>query len=66
MRIDLIAADQRLAATLATTWIDHGERGAHRASDHAALVADFARSGSSVWPTSTAGTEIGNGSTTAP
>ena len=43
MRIDLIAADQRLATTLSTTWIDHGERGAQRASDHAALVADFAR-----------------------
>jgi exodeoxyribonuclease-3 len=47
MRIDLIAADQELAATLDTTWIDHDERGAHRASDHAALVADFTRTDSS-------------------
>jgi hypothetical protein len=29
-----------------TTWIDHDERGALRASDHAALVADFATSAS--------------------
>ena len=43
MRIDLIAADRALAATLATTWIDHGEHGEPRASDHAALVADFAQ-----------------------
>jgi exodeoxyribonuclease-3 len=42
MRIDLIVADPRLAAALTTTWIDHGERGELRPSDHAALVADFA------------------------
>jgi exodeoxyribonuclease-3 len=41
MRIDLIVADQQTAATLSTTWIDHGERGDKRPSDHAALVADF-------------------------
>jgi exodeoxyribonuclease-3 len=41
MRLDLIAADVRLAARLDTTWIDHTERGTSPASDHAALVADF-------------------------
>ena len=44
MRIDLIAADQRLATRLDTTWIDHEERAAERPSDHAALLADFHRS----------------------
>jgi exodeoxyribonuclease-3 len=43
MRIDLMAADERLAKRLQTTWIDHTERGAERPSDHAALVADFDR-----------------------
>jgi exodeoxyribonuclease-3 len=43
MRIDLIAADHRLAERLATTWIDHAGRGAERPSDHAALLADFHR-----------------------
>lgn len=41
MRIDLIAADRRLASRLDTTWIDHGERALDRPSDHAALLADF-------------------------
>jgi exodeoxyribonuclease III len=41
MRIDLLAADAGLAGRLATTWIDHVERGAERPSDHAALIADF-------------------------
>jgi len=41
MRIDLIAADRRLAPRLDTTWIDHEERAAERPSDHAALLADF-------------------------
>jgi exodeoxyribonuclease-3 len=41
MRIDVIAADRRLAATVRSTWIDHVERNASRPSDHAALVADF-------------------------
>lgn len=41
MRLDVIAADEALAARLDTTWIDHVERGAERPSDHAALVADF-------------------------
>jgi exodeoxyribonuclease-3 len=41
MRLDVIAADLRLADRLATTWIDHTERGADRPSDHAALLADF-------------------------
>ncbi len=41
MRIDVIAADQALAARLDTTWIDHTERGTAPASDHAALIADF-------------------------
>jgi exodeoxyribonuclease III len=41
MRIDLLAADQRLADRLVTTWIDHLERSADRPSDHAALLADF-------------------------
>jgi len=41
MRIDVIAADSELAATVDTTWIDHIERGAERPSDHAALIADF-------------------------
>jgi exodeoxyribonuclease-3 len=43
MRIDHIAVDERLAARLDTTWIDHTERGGERPSDHAALVADFHR-----------------------
>jgi len=43
MRIDLLAADVRLAERLATTWIDHIERGGERPSDHAALIADFER-----------------------
>ena len=42
MRIDMIAADARLAAAVDTTWIDHLERAAPRPSDHAALLADFA------------------------
>jgi exodeoxyribonuclease-3 len=42
MRIDMIAADANLAATLDTTWIDHLERGGEKPSDHAALLADFA------------------------
>jgi exodeoxyribonuclease-3 len=41
MRLDVIAADRVLAASLDTTWIDHVERGAARPSDHAALIADF-------------------------
>jgi exodeoxyribonuclease-3 len=41
MRIDLLAADARLAERLETTWIDHLERGMERPSDHAALLADF-------------------------
>ncbi|MEY2397670.1 MAG: exodeoxyribonuclease, partial [Actinomycetota bacterium] len=41
MRIDLLAVDTALAQRIATTWIDHVERGAERPSDHAALVADF-------------------------
>jgi exodeoxyribonuclease III len=41
MRLDLIAADAALASRLDTTWIDHVERAAAHASDHAALVADF-------------------------
>jgi exodeoxyribonuclease-3 len=41
MRIDLLAADPVLAERLATTWIDHMERGGERPSDHAALIADF-------------------------
>jgi exodeoxyribonuclease-3 len=41
MRLDVIAADHGLAASLDTTWIDHVERGAERPSDHAAVVADF-------------------------
>lgn len=45
MRIDLLAADQATAERLATTWIDHVERGAERPSDHAALIADLARYG---------------------
>jgi exodeoxyribonuclease-3 len=44
MRIDVIAADQRLSDRLDTTWIDHTERGAERPSDHAALIADFRHS----------------------
>ena len=43
MRIDLLAADARLAERLETTWIDHLERGMERPSDHAALLADFRR-----------------------
>jgi len=43
MRIDLLAADPGLAERLETTWIDHLEREMERPSDHAALVADFAR-----------------------
>jgi exodeoxyribonuclease-3 len=43
MRIDLLAADARLADRLVTTWIDHIERGSDRPSDHAALIADFER-----------------------
>ena len=39
MRIDVLAADDRLARTLTTTWIDHLERQAERPSDHAALLA---------------------------
>jgi exonuclease III len=41
MRIDLLAADAKLAERLDTTWIDHIERGMQRPSDHAALLADF-------------------------
>jgi exodeoxyribonuclease-3 len=41
MRLDHIAVDDRLAARLDTTWIDHAERGRQRPSDHAALLADF-------------------------
>lgn len=41
MRIDMVAADRKLADRLDTTWIDHVERAAERPSDHAALVADF-------------------------
>jgi exodeoxyribonuclease III len=41
MRIDLLAADARLAARVDTTWIDHVERGGERPSDHAALIADL-------------------------
>src|SRR4051794_31131201 len=43
MRIDLLAADPGLADRLEMTWIDHLEREMERPSDHAALVADFAR-----------------------
>jgi exodeoxyribonuclease-3 len=43
MRIDLLAADRDLAERVQTTWIDHLEREMERPSDHAALVADFAR-----------------------
>jgi exodeoxyribonuclease III len=43
MRIDLLAADARLAERLSMTWIDHLERGRERPSDHAALIADFER-----------------------
>jgi exodeoxyribonuclease-3 len=45
MRLDLIATDPDLAARLDTTWIDHTERGGDRPSDHAALIADFHRTG---------------------
>jgi exodeoxyribonuclease-3 len=41
MRIDIIAADKRLATRLDTTWIDHIERATAPPSDHAALIADF-------------------------
>jgi exodeoxyribonuclease-3 len=41
MRIDIVAADSRLASSVDTTWIDHLERAAERPSDHAALIADF-------------------------
>jgi exodeoxyribonuclease-3 len=41
MRLDVIAADPVLAATVDATWIDHVERGADRPSDHAAVLADF-------------------------
>ena len=41
MRLDVIATDASLAAVADTTWIDHIERGTERASDHAALIADF-------------------------
>jgi exodeoxyribonuclease-3 len=41
MRIDIIAADGRLAARVDTTWIDHVERSTGPSSDHAALIADF-------------------------
>jgi exonuclease III len=41
MRIDIIAADGRLATQLDTTWIDHVERSTAPPSDHAALMADF-------------------------
>lgn len=41
MRIDLLAADEALTRCVATTWIDHVERGAEKPSDHAALIADF-------------------------
>ena len=43
MRLDMIATDPGLAGRIDTTWIDHTERGCHRPSDHAALVADFRR-----------------------
>jgi exodeoxyribonuclease-3 len=43
MRIDIIATDRRLAATLDTTWIDHMERATDPPSDHAAVIADFHR-----------------------
>lgn len=46
MRLDMIAADADLAGRLDTTWIDHTERGCERPSDHAALIADFHRLGS--------------------
>jgi exodeoxyribonuclease-3 len=41
MRLDVIAADREIAATVETTWIDHEERARERPSDHAALIADF-------------------------
>jgi exodeoxyribonuclease-3 len=41
MRLDMIAADQRLASRLDTTWIDHTERSTDSPSDHAAVIADF-------------------------
>jgi exodeoxyribonuclease-3 len=41
MRLDMIAADRRLATRLDTTWIDHTERSTDPPSDHAALIADF-------------------------
>jgi exodeoxyribonuclease-3 len=41
MRLDVIAADRDVAATVKTTWIDHDERSRERPSDHAALIADF-------------------------
>jgi exodeoxyribonuclease-3 len=43
MRLDMIATDAALADRLDTTWIDHNERAAEHASDHAALIADFRR-----------------------
>jgi len=41
MRIDVVAASDRVASRLDTTWIDHVERAATRPSDHAALVVDL-------------------------
>jgi hypothetical protein len=41
MRLDVIAADRAVAATVTTTWIDHDERGRERPSDHAGLISDF-------------------------
>jgi exonuclease III len=41
MRLDIVAADVKVASRLDTTWIDHAERETNPASDHAALVADF-------------------------
>jgi exodeoxyribonuclease-3 len=45
MRLDMLATDPELAARLDTTWVDHTERAADRPSDHAALIADFHRTG---------------------
>jgi exodeoxyribonuclease-3 len=41
MRIDVLAADEALARSALTTWVDHVERGSERPSDHAALLADL-------------------------
>lgn len=45
MCLDMIAADERLATRLDTTWIDHTERPVDSPSVLAALVADFYAAG---------------------